>query len=144
MPSMTLEEAIAQVRAAENRWRQTLTQHRLAPPDAGFPDRLADQADAARKAQAAYALAATIPGLVWTPLPPARRELPAELRPESARPGPGPLWETFDHTAQTLSDSWEGSSLEAIASAYGGLADALDSLAEPVIETYRRRGTATG
>ena len=130
--SMTLEQALGQVRSAENLWRQTLAQHRLAPPDAGFPGRLADQSDAARKTHNAYAQAATMPGLAWDPLPHARREPPYELRPDSGRRGPQELWERYDDANRALSDALEGPSLEAIASAYGALADSLSALAAAV------------
>jgi hypothetical protein len=130
--SMTLEQALGQVRSAENLWRQTLAQHRLAPPDLGFADRLADQADAARKTQNAYAQAAAMPGLAWNPLPHARREPPYELRPDSGRRGPQEVWQRYDEANQALSDALEGPSLDAIASAYGALADSLIALAEAV------------
>jgi hypothetical protein len=132
--SMTLEQALGQVRSAENLWRQTLAQHRLATPDLGFAERLADQADAASKTHHAYAQAAAMPGLAWDPLPHARREPPYELRPDSGRRGPQELWERYDQANQALSDALEGPSLEAIASAYDDLAASLSALAEAVAD----------
>jgi hypothetical protein len=132
---MTLEQTIAQMRTAENLWRQTLTQHRLAPPDDGFSGRLLDQADACRKQQDAYARAAQTPGLGWDPLPPAaRRDPPYELRADSGRRGPLRLWSQFDDGLAELNKAFEGPSLKAIADAFGALAEALDALGEAVAE----------
>ena len=126
----TLDQALSQVRTAEVRWRQTLAQHRLAPPDADFANRLADQAEACRHAQNAYAKVAAIRGLVLEPLPSRHREPPYELRPDSGRTGPEMLWEQYDRAFRALTDALEGTSLEELSNAFGGLADALDALAE--------------
>jgi hypothetical protein len=131
---MTLERALRQIRTAENRWDQTLAQHRQAPPDTGFAARLADQADACRKMQKAHDSLAEIRGLAFDPLPPGTRDPPYELRPGSGRRGPAELWERFDQATVTLNETWQGTSLRAIARAFGELAMTLALLARAVAE----------
>jgi hypothetical protein len=131
---MTLERALRQIRTAENRWHQTLAKHRQAPPDTGFSARLADQADACRKMQKAHGLAAEIRGLAFDPLPPGIREPPYELRTDSGRRGPPELWERFDQATVKLTEAWQGTSLQAIADAFGELARTLALLARAVAE----------
>ena len=84
---MSVERAINNMNAADHTFRSALRQHRLAPPDAGFPRRLKDFADACESQQIACEYAAQ-EGLGWEPLPPARRMPPPELRPDSGRRGP--------------------------------------------------------
>ena len=132
---MTLEQALGQMRSAENRWRQTLAQHRLAPPDAGFASRLADQAAACHAAHDAYAYAATIEGLAWDPLPAdARLDAPYELRPDSGRRGPAELWQRFDEAIEQLNQALKGSVLGPIGDAFGALGTALDTVSQVVVE----------
>jgi hypothetical protein len=72
---MSVERAINNMNAADHTLRAALRQHRLAPPDAAFPRRLKDFADACESQQIACDYASQ-EGLGWEPLPPARR-LPA-------------------------------------------------------------------
>ena len=92
---MSVERAINNMNAADHTFRSALRQHRLAPPDAGFPRRLKDFADACESQQIACDYAAQ-EGLGWEPMPAARRLPPPELRPDSGRRGPAELWAKFD------------------------------------------------
>jgi hypothetical protein len=131
---MSVERAVTQLRAAENRWGQALKQHRLAPPDDEFARRLRDFADACEQQQAAYSYAANA-GLAWDPLPPASaRRPPAELLPDSGRRGPTELWKRFDQAIEDLSKALEGISLAAIARVFGELSQAARHLSVAVSE----------
>ena len=55
---MSVERAINNMNAADHTFRSALRQHRLAPPDAGFPRRLKDFADACESQQIACEYAA--------------------------------------------------------------------------------------
>ncbi len=118
---MSVERAINNMNAADHTFRSALRQHRLAPPDAGFPRRLKDFADACESQQIACEYAAQ-EGLGWEPLPPARRLPPPELRPDSGRRGPAELWAKFDPAWEDLGKALEGISLAAVARAFGELA----------------------
>jgi hypothetical protein len=63
---MSVERAINNMNAADHTFRSALRQHRLAPPDAGFPRRLKDFADACESQQIACEYAAQ-EGLGWGP-----------------------------------------------------------------------------
>ena len=127
---MTVERAIGQLRSAEQRWTSALTQHRLAPPDAGYARRLRDLADACEQQHVAYQYAAG-QGLGWDPPPTAAvLTLPHELDPSSGRRGPPELWARFDVAADDLRTALAGISLAAIARAFGELSNAARDLAQ--------------
>ena len=130
---MSVERAINNMNAADHTFRAALRQHRLAPPDAGFPRRLKDFADACESQQIACDYAAQ-EGLGWEPMPAARRPPPPELRPDSGRRGPAELWATFDTGWEDLNTALEGISLPAVARAFGELATVLRQLATAVAD----------
>jgi hypothetical protein len=135
---MSVERAINNMNAADHTLRAALRQHRLAPPDAAFPRRLKDFADACESQQIACDYASQ-EGLGWEPLPPARRLPPPELRPDSGRRGPGELWAKFDHAWEDLGRALEGISLPAVARAFGELATTVRELSETVAEADRQK-----
>lgn len=86
-----LERAL---RVSQEFWDEAVARHRLAPPDAGFSDRL-DRLAAAARAQAQLCQIAHYDGYKWTPHT-GTPEPPWELHPESGRRGPVELWRIFD------------------------------------------------
>jgi len=84
----------AEFAAVQERWRRATDAHRMAPPDAGFSERLAElaavcyaEADICRRADAA--------GFDWPPHRSAGTQ-PYELQPGTGRRGPEALWRRFD------------------------------------------------
>ena len=130
---MSVERAINNINAADHTFRSALRQHRLAPPDAGFPRRLKDFGDACESQQIAGEYA-TQEGLGWEPLPPGRRLPPPELRPDSGRRGPVELWAKFAPTWDDLGKALEDISLPAVARAFGELATIARDLSAAVAE----------
>src|SRR5271166_5109625 len=96
------ERVLVQFRAALDGWRGALEAHRLAPPDAGFAQRLAGLAEAARE-QASACRAADAAGFDWTPHRAAESKPPYELQPGTGRRGPDELWRRFDGAVASLS-----------------------------------------
>ena len=133
---MTLDQTISQLRAAEQSWRQALTQHWKAPPDAGYTRRLRDLAGASEAQQDAYRRAAG-EGLRLTADEPRERPVPPELAPTSGRPGPPHLWRRVDDAFEDLSLSLEGTDIPAIAAAYGEISDAVQAVADAIDEDVR-------
>jgi hypothetical protein len=120
------------VRRASDGWAQAMRAHKLAPPDAGFADRLRALADAAATEQVAWEHAHAA-GLLWRPVPGAENAAPPyELRPGTGRRGPAPLWERFDAAVATLNRAITGSSAAVVADAFGDFADAARALADAV------------
>src|SRR3984957_9101583 len=111
------------VRRASDDWAEAMRAHKLAPPDAGFAQRLQALADAASTEQVAWEHAHAA-GLLWRPVPGAENaEPPYELLPGTGRRGPEDLWEQFDAAVGTLNRAITGSSAATVAEAFGGLAD---------------------
>ena len=135
------------VRQAGNEWGQAMRAHVLAPPDAGFPQRLRNLADAAAREQAAWEEAHTI-GLMWRPIPGAERaEPPYELRPGTGRRGPAQLWARFDSAVSALNLAIAGSDAAAVADAFGEMSQAAHALADVIAaedEAAASRSRATG
>ena len=120
------------VRQAGNEWGQAMRAHVLAPPDAGFAQRLRNLAEAAAREQAAWEEAHAA-GLLWRPIPGAERaEPPYELRPGTGRRGPAPLWARFDVAVTALNVAIAGSDAAAVADAFGEMSGAARELAEAV------------
>jgi len=138
---VSVERAINNMNAADHTFRAALRQHRLAPPDDGFPRRLKDFADACESQQIACAYAAE-EGLSWEPMPAARRPAPPELRPDSGRRGPAELLAKFDTAWEDLNKALEGISLQAVARAFGELATILRELCTAVAEEDGRSARA--
>jgi hypothetical protein len=120
------------VRQASTEWAEAMRAHKLAPPDAGFADRLGGLAEAARAEQAAWEHAHEA-GLLWRPIPGVEEaEPPYELRPGTGRRGPAELWERFDRAVANLNRAISGSSAAAVADAFGEMAEVATAVAEAV------------
>jgi len=118
------------VRYASDGWAEAMRAHKLAPPDAGFSQRLRNLAEAAGNEQDAWEHAHSA-GLLWRPVPGAENaEPPYELRPGTGRRGPAPLWERFDAAVRTLNRAITGSSAATVADAFGEFAEAAAALAD--------------
>lgn len=118
------------VRHASDGWAEAMRAHKLAPPDAGFSQRLRNLAEAAGDEQDAWEHAHGA-GLLWRPVPGAENaEPPYELRPGTGRRGPAPLWERFDAAVRTLNRAITGSSAATVADAFGEFAAAAAALAD--------------
>jgi hypothetical protein len=120
------------VRQASDGWAAAMRAHKLAPPDAGFAQRLRALSEAAATEQVAWEHAHGA-GLLWRPVPGAESAAPPyELRPGTGRRGPPHLWERFDGAVTSLNHAITGSSAAAVADAFGELADAAGDLADAV------------
>jgi hypothetical protein len=120
------------VRRAGNDWAEAMRAHKLAPPDAGFADRLRSLAVAAAHEQEAWDHAHAA-GLRWRPVPGAEQaQPPYELRPGTGRRGPEQLWERFDAAVIALNSAITGSNAATVASAFGTLSDIAATLAAAV------------
>ncbi|HET8980030.1 MAG TPA: hypothetical protein VFN87_17895 [Solirubrobacteraceae bacterium] len=120
------------VRRASDGWAEAMRAHMMAPPDAGFAQRLRTLADAAATEQVAWEHAHAA-GLLWRPVPGAEHAAPPyELRPGTGRRGPAALWERFDRAVATLNHAITGSSAAAVADAFGEFAEVTDALATAV------------
>jgi hypothetical protein len=133
------DRAQAAFRDAQERWREALEAHRLAPPDAGFSARLAALADAAR-AEAEACRGAEASGFEWPPHRAASSRPPHELQPRSGRRGPDELWTRFDGAVAELDRAATGTDLLDVANAYAELADVAAELAVAVEEEDRGSG----
>jgi hypothetical protein len=122
------------VRRASDDWAAAMRAHKLAPPDAGFAQRLRDLAAAAANEQVAWEHAHAA-GLLWRPVPGAENASPPyELRPGTGRRGPSELWERFDGAVTRLNHAITGSSAAAVADAFGEFAEAAQALATAVAQ----------
>ena len=132
------DEIQAQFAATQERWRQAISAHRMAPPDAGFSARLADLAEAAR-AEAAICRRAEAAGFEWPPHKSTGRQ-PYELRPGTGRRGPDALWRRFDAAVHELNRAGAGTDLIEVARAHEDLAQVAGELAVEVQRQDRASG----
>jgi hypothetical protein len=120
------------VRQAGSDWADAMRAHKLAPPDAGFANRMRALSEAAANEQVAWEHAHAA-GLMWRPIPGAESaEPPYELRPGTGRRGPPELWAGFDETVVALNHAITGSSAADVADAFGELSEAAGALATAV------------
>ena len=120
------------VRRASDGWAEAMRAHKLAPPDAGFSERLRSLAAAAATEQVAWENAHGA-GLLWRPVPGAENAAPPyELRPGTGRRGPPAMWERFDAAVTRLNHAITGSSAADVADAFGEFAEATEQLADAV------------
>jgi hypothetical protein len=139
MADVTENAAQAAFRNAQERWRDALAAHRLAPPDAGFSGRLSALAEAAR-VEADACRAADAAGFEWPPHRASSSAPPYELQPGSGRRGPEELWRRFDGAVTEISRAATGTDLVEVARAYEELAEAAGALAEAVEREDRASG----
>jgi hypothetical protein len=131
MPKTPDGQAQTAFRDAQERWREALEAHRMAPPDAGFAVRLAQLSEAAQQ-EAEACRAADAAGFEWPPHRAVDGGPPYELRPGTGRRGPESLWRRFDAAAGELSRAATGTDLLAVAHGYELVAIAAAELADAV------------
>jgi hypothetical protein len=118
------------VRSAQQSWAGAMRTHELAPPDAGFRDRLRNLSEAASAMRDAHseALAA---GLAWRPIEGSGRARPPyELRPGTGRRGPDELWTRFDAAVAELNAAGAGDNLADVVAGYTAVSEAARALAD--------------
>jgi hypothetical protein len=126
----TKDSAWSAVREAQSAWAGAMRSHELAPPDAGFRDRLRALSDAADAMRATHARALDA-GLAWRPVEGSERARPPyELRPGTGRRGPEGLWARFDAAVERLNEAGAGDSLADLVAAYAAVAEAATALAD--------------
>jgi hypothetical protein len=124
------DDAWRAVREAQSAWAGAMRPHELAPPDAGFRDRLRALSEAADAMRATHARALEA-GLAWRPVEGSERARPPyELRPATGRRGPEELWERFDAAVERLNHAGAGDSLADLVTAYAAVAGAAGALAD--------------
>ena len=124
------DDAWTAVRDAQSAWAGAMRSHELAPPDAGFRDRLRALSEAADAMRATHARALKA-GLAWRPVEGSDRARPPyELRPGTGRRGPEELWERFDAAVERLNHAGAGDSLADLVAAYAAVAEAAAALAD--------------
>ncbi|MGI8413105.1 MAG: hypothetical protein ACR2LV_07380 [Solirubrobacteraceae bacterium] len=120
------------VRQAGASWAEAMRAHKLAPPDAGFAQRLRALSEAAASEQVAWEHAHAA-GLLWRPVPGAENaEPPYELRSGTGRRGPPERWAPFDAAVAGLNRAITRSSAADVADAFGALSEAARELADGV------------
>jgi hypothetical protein len=120
------------VRQASTGWAEAMRAHKMAPPDAGFADRLSRLAAAARQEQVAWEHAHAA-GMLWRPIPGVENAGPPyELRPGTGRRGPAELWERFDLAVAGLNRAISGTSAAEVADSFGEMAEVAGALADAV------------
>ena len=122
-------DAWGAVREAQSAWAGAMRSHELAPPDAGFRNRLRALSEAADAMRATHARALEA-GLAWRPVDGSERARPPyELRPGTGRRGPEELWARFDAAVGRLKHAGAGDSLSDLVAAYAAVAEAAEALA---------------
>jgi hypothetical protein len=127
------------VRHASTAWADAMRTHKLAPPDAGFADRIRALAEAAEAEQVTWEHAHAA-GLLWRPVPGAEdADPPYELRPGTGRRGPRDLWDRFDAAVSRLNHAIAGTSAANVADAFGEISAVAVALADAVAEEDEAR-----
>jgi hypothetical protein len=126
----TKDHVWSSVREAQSAWAGAMRSHELAPPDAGFRDRLRALAKAADAMRATHTRALEA-GLAWRPVEGSERARPPyELRPGTGRRGPEELWARFDAAVERLNQAGAGDSLADLVAAYAAVAEASEAVAD--------------
>jgi hypothetical protein len=126
----TKDDAWTAVRDAQSAWAGAMRSHELAPPDAGFRDRLRALSEAADAMRATHARALEA-GLAWCPVEGSDRARPPyELRPGTGRRGPEELWARFDDAVERLNEAGASDSLANLVAAYAAVTEAATALAD--------------
>lgn len=143
-PAEQRRQAISMNDAAAVMWAQAVRAHILAPPDAGFAQRLHGLAEAART-RARAARVADAADLKWVAQPRAlQSQPPYELRPNTGRTGPAELWERFDQAVAGYNEAIAATSAAAVADAADALADVADQIAGAHERAAGESGAAGG
>lgn len=130
-------EIMRRVTEARNVWAEAMRAHMMAPPDAGFAQRLQNLADAATIEQVTWEKAHAA-GLIWRPVPGAENIAPPyELRPGTGRRGPTEQWERFDLAVAQLNKAITQPNASIVAAGFAEVADATAALSEAVAEEDR-------
>jgi len=127
----TDEQVLNDFKEGMDGWAAAVEAHRLAPPDAGFAERLAGLARGAGHA-ARVCREANAAGFLWPPARKADSEPPYELRPGTGRPGPQELWQRFDQATTRLGTMAAGEDMLEVAGAYEELAAIAGELAQAI------------
>jgi hypothetical protein len=127
---MDTDEIRAEFAAIQRQWIDALTQHRMAPPDAGFAQRLSTLAGVLH-AEAVICQRAAAAGLAWSPRK-ADAGPPYELRPNTGRRGPTSLWQRFDNALAELNSAVTGTDLVTVGYAFQQLGEITAQLAVAV------------
>jgi hypothetical protein len=118
------------VRSAQQSWAGAMRTHELAPPDAGFRDRLRNLSDAASAMRDAHARALEA-GLAWRPIKGSEHARPPyELRPGTGRRGPGEVWTRLDEAVAELNAAGAGDNLADVVAGYAAVSEAARALAD--------------
>ena len=124
------DDAWRAVREAQSAWAGAMRSHELAPPDAGFRERLRALSEAADAMCTTHARALEA-GLAWRPVEGSERARPPyELRPGTGRRGPQELWERFDASVERLNHAGAGDNLAELVAAYAAVAEVAGALAD--------------
>jgi len=124
------EEAWGTVRSAQESWAGAMRTHQLAPPDAGFRDRLRNLSESARAMRDAHAQALDA-GLAWRPMKGSDHARPPyDLRPGTGRRGPAELWTRFDEAVALLNEAGAGDSLAGVVAGYAAVSEAAGALSD--------------
>ena len=124
------DDAWSTVRSAQEAWVGAMRTHELAPPDAGFRDRLRNLAEAASAMRDAHAQALEA-GLAWRPIEGSDDARPPyELRRGTGRRGPEELWTRFDEAVAQLNVAGAGDNLADVVASYAAVSEAAYALAD--------------
>lgn len=128
---MNVATAIDRTRAGDAAWAAAQRAHELAPPDAGFAERLRGTASAASIEAAAleYAITAGLTGKEPWPTAP---QFAHELSAGANRPGDPNLWEKWDETVKEWQNAAQGTSIAELARSFRLLAAYAEAMAESV------------
>jgi hypothetical protein len=124
------DDAWSTVRSAQEAWAGAMRTHEMAPPDAGFRDRLRNLAEAASAMRDTHAQALEA-GLAWRPIEGSDHARPPyELRPGTGRRGPHELWARFDEAVAQLNAAGAGDNLADVVASYAAVSEAARALAD--------------
>lgn len=137
-PGVTLRR----LEIADHRWKAAIADSALAPPDAGFADRIRAIAAAAESEAVVLYEAAASNRFEWRPLPKRNPALSYELRPGSNRPGPTDLWDEFDAAVDAVGEAQAGTDFATVADAFRALGEIAERVADAVDEERGVGGNA--
>jgi excisionase family DNA binding protein len=143
-PVGTRESVKALVDVASDSVARAFRASELAPPSAGYPDRLRAIADGFEHVAATVLHAARTGDVEWEGRDDWGPEsLPYEVRPGGNRPLGDGLWDTFDAAFAALGDAMAGSEIVAVGQAFREASDQLLAVADRLAENDDRRADLT-